>query len=297
MANTAVSTELVDSRALLGDWAALRELIATDGYVFMRGLLDHDMVATIGRTALGHLQQAGWTQAGPDPVNARPLMPVHAVRMANAFGDPGYQRILADPALNKIAFVSPLADLMAQILGPAGFCYPLKLPRIVYPTSAVPHQPGNVVHKDYRAVQDMFTCWVPFGEIPQSLGGLAVKPGSQHTSRVRYRPLDRLEPGWLTTDYRPGDVLVFHCLNTHAALPHHGERMRFSTEFRWQLADQPAPRRLVIGPNGREIGSRLFGRTDWWRSVAADLTLFDDGGDQMRASLPAAPSRFVTFTN
>ena len=80
------------------------------------------------------------------------------------------------------------------------------------------------------------------------LGGLAVKPGSQHTSRVHYRPLDRLERGWLTTDYHPGDVLVFHCLTTHAALPNRGSRMRFSAEYRWQLADQPAPRRVVIGP-------------------------------------------------
>jgi ectoine hydroxylase-related dioxygenase (phytanoyl-CoA dioxygenase family) len=143
----------------------------------------------------------------------------------------------------------------------------------------------------------MFTCWVPLGRVPRTLGGLAVQPGSQSSSRVHYRPLDHLEPGWLTTDYEPGDVLVFHCLTTHAALPNREIRMRFSAEYRWQLADQPAPRRVVIGPQGHEIGSRMFSRTDWWRSVVGGLSLFDDGGNDRVVTLPAPPSRFVSFTN
>jgi hypothetical protein len=295
---TTTSTEFRDARALVGDWQALRNLIATEGYVFLRGLLDPAMVRHIGHSSLTALQQAGWTQPGPDPITAPPQLPVRAVRMRDAFGDAGYRQVLANPALAMVPFVPPLADVMAQIMGPAGFCYPLKLPRIVYPASVVPRQPGNIVHQDYRSVQDMFTCWVPMEEVPRSLGGLAVQPGSQVTSRVHHRPLDRLESGWLTTDYQPGDVLIFHCLTTHAALPNTSDRMRFSVEYRWQLADQPAPRRMVLGPNGVEMFSRLFSRMPWWRPVPADLTLMDDGGfEDLRAVLPAPPSRFVRFTN
>jgi hypothetical protein len=296
MTATTAGTEFRDSRELVGDWEALRARIATDGYVFVRGLLDPETIRSVGRTGLGHLQRAGWTEDGSDPVAAPPLLPVRAVAMRNAFGDPGYRQVLADPGFNRIPFASPLADLMAQILGPAGFCYPLKLPRIVYPAAVVPRQPGNVVHKDYRAVQDMFTCWVPLGDVSRSMGGLAVQPGSQHGTRVRYRPLTRLERGWVTTDYQAGDVLVFHCLTTHAALPNLSDHMRFSAEYRWQLGDQPAPRRLVIGPQGHELGSRLFSHTDWWRPVAPGLTLFDDGGEDRRPSLPAPLSRYVSFT-
>jgi hypothetical protein len=217
--------------------------------------------------------------------------------MIDAFADVGYRRILADAAFNKIPFVGPLPELMRQILGPTGFCYPLKFPRIVYPAAMVPRQPGNVIHKDYKCVQDMFTTWVPLGSVPRSLGGLAVQPGSQRSTRVRYRPLNHLERGWVTADYEPGDVLVFHCLTTHAALPNREERMRISAEYRWQLADQPAPRRLTLGPAGQEIGSRIFSSTDWWRSVVPGLTLFDDGGEGAPALLPAAPSRFVAFAS
>jgi len=288
-------TELRDSGHLFGDWRALRALIATEGYVFMRGLLDAERVRAVGLAGLRSLQQSGWTEPGPDPVAAPARRPVHAVRMRDAFGDPGYRGILTNPDFAMIPFVSPLADLMGQILGPAGFCYPLKLPRIVYPVSIVPHQPGNYVHMDYSSVQDMFTCWVPLGDVPRALGGLAIQPGSQRSTRVQHRPLDQLEPGWVTTDYQPGDVLVFHCLTTHAALPNHERRIRFSAEYRCQLADQPAPRRLIMGPGGREIGSQLFSRSGWWRPVPRGLVLFDDGGADHRR-LPVPPSRFVEFT-
>jgi Phytanoyl-CoA dioxygenase (PhyH) len=297
MNKTLTANELHDSKGLFGDWQALRARIATDGYVFLRGLLDPAKVTAVGHTGLGHLQAAGWTAPGSDPVTAAPQMPVRAVKMRDAFSDPGYLKVFSDPGFNKVPFTSPLADLMGQIMGPGAFCYPMKLPRIVYPTSMVPRQPGNIVHQDYRSVQDMFTCWVPLGHVPPSLGGLAVQPGSQSTSRVRHRPLNDLEPGWLTAEYQPGDVLVFHCLTTHAALPNREARMRFSAEYRWQLSDQPAPRRMVIGPQGAEMGSRLFSRTSWWRPVPQTVTLFDDGGLDHQPNLPAPASRFVSFTN
>jgi hypothetical protein len=292
----ATGSELRDARSLFGDWRSLRSLIASDGYVFMRGLLDADAVRAVGRRGLTALQAAGWTAPGVDPVLVPPQLPVRAVRMRDAFGQAGYRDIVRDRGFNQIPFTSPLADLMRQLLGPDGFCYPLKLPRVVYPATVVPHQPGNYTHKDYTTVQDMFTCWVPLGDVPRSLGGLALKPGSQHHSRVQHRPCTELPSGWLTTDYRAGDVLVFHCLTTHAALANHENRMRFSAEYRWQLADQPAPRRLVIGPYGNEIGARPFAHTSWWQPVPARLELFDDR-DPQTPTLPAAPSRYVQFTN
>jgi hypothetical protein len=292
--DTANGSELRDTRCLFGDWQSLRDLIATDGYVFMRGLLDPNTVRAIGRRGLGALQAAGWTMPTCDPVVAAPQLPVRAVRMRDAFGQAGYRDIVRDPGFNSLPFTTPLADLMHQLLGPDGFCYPLKIPRVVYPVSFVPHQPGNFAHKDYNAVQDMFTCWVPLGDIPHTLGGLAIEPGSQHHARIHPHPINDLPSGWRTTDYHPGDVLVFHCLTTHAALTNHTQRMRFSAEYRFQLADQPAPRRLVQGPYGSEIGARLFAATNWWHPVPAHLQLFDDTGHQTQ---PPAPSRYVQFTN
>jgi hypothetical protein len=72
--------------------------------------------------------------------------------------------------------------------------------------------------------------------------------------------------------------------------------MSFSAEFRWQLADQPAPRRMVIGPNGREFGSILFSRTQRWRAVPKGLALTGAGGLDDGPVLAVPPSRFVSLT-
>ena len=172
---TPKSQELLDSSHLVSDGPALRARIAADGYVFVRGLLDPGWVRTVGAAGLGALRRHGWMES------------VRAVKMRDAFGDPGYRALLADPGINCIPYANSLASLMAHLLGPLGFCYPLKIPRIVYPSAVVPHQPGNYMHKDYGSVQDMFTCWVPLGDVPTILGGLAVLPGSQVTTRVRPR--------------------------------------------------------------------------------------------------------------
>jgi len=37
-------------------------------------------------------------------------------------------------------------------------------------------------------------------------------------------------PGWATTSYEPGDVIIFHCLTPHAALPNQGSALRISGE-------------------------------------------------------------------
>jgi hypothetical protein len=136
-------------------------------------------------------------------------------------------------------------------------------------------------------------------DIPVQLGGLAVRPGG-HLERPMVpwvlRPAQR---GWATTDYRPGDVIIFHCLTPHAALPNTTSSLRLSGDFRWQLPDRTAPAELVLAParpgagpgqarlgsdgQRRELFSRLLARQPWWEPVPAGLALLP------RAQLLAAP--------
>jgi hypothetical protein len=141
-------------------------------------------------------------------------------------------------------------------------------------------------------VQDMLTSWIPLMEIPPRIGALAVQPGGHLGPPGRPRPLSATEPGWATTSYEPGDVLVFHCLTPHAALPNRGSTLRISGDFRWQRSDEPAPAELVLGPAGRppEMFSRLFGRERWWEPVPAGLALRPRA--QM-ITVPPGPSRLI----
>ena len=223
--------ELVDSGSLLGDWAAMRERIASTGYVFVRGLLSADMVVLPeGQGCDTCNGLAGLHRA---MIRSRPgrSFQCAAVRMRDAFGDPGYRRIVTDPAYNAIPFTSPPADLMAQMLGPQGFCYPSRSPEWCIRSAWCLDKPETSFTRTTAPCRTCSPAGCPWATCRARLVAWQL-PGSQHSDTVRNRPLTRLERGWASTDYEAGDVLVFHCLTTHAALPNREQRMRFSAEFR-----------------------------------------------------------------
>src|SRR5690606_15777914 len=53
---------------------------------------------------------------------------------------------------------------------------------------------------------------------------------------------------WRTAEYRAGDVLIFTIFTVHASLDNRSDRIRLSTDSRYQSADEPADERW-IGPN------------------------------------------------
>jgi len=272
--------ELVDSRGLAGDPAALRARLAADGYLFLRGLLPADRVRAAGQRVAAELRAGGWTTAGSPRLRpgAGPL---------EALADPAYRTAVTGLAFNALPYLPPLRATIRQILAPGAFSYPVKVLRAVAPESLSDRTTGRYIHCDYlgAGVQDMLTTWLPLDDVPAELGGLAVRPGGH---RERPRPPRLLagdERGWASTDYRPGDVIVFHCLTPHAARPNAGRRLRLSADFRWQQPGCPAPSEMILGPAGRapELFSRLLRRQPWWEPVPVGLQL------RPRAELAARP--------
>ena len=278
--------ELADSRSLAADPAALRARLAADGYVFLRGLLPEDRVRAAGERVAEALRAGGWTAAGSPRLKpgAGPL---------EALADPSYRTAVTGVAFNALPYLAPLRATVRRILGPAAFSYPVKVLRAVAPESLSDRTSGRYRHCDYRGagVQDMLTTWIPLADVPVELGGLAVRPGGNRERPRPPRVLSGRERGWATTDYRPGDVIIFHCLTPHAALPNAGRRLRLSGDFRWQQPDRPAPSEMILGPAGRapELFSRLLRREPWWEPVPAGLQLRPRAE---LAALPPGPSQF-----
>jgi Phytanoyl-CoA dioxygenase (PhyH) len=278
--------ELVDSRRLAGDPAALRARLAADGYVFLRGLLPAGRVRAAGERITAVLRAGGWTAAGAPQLGpaAGPL---------EALADPAYRAAVLSLAFNALPYLAPLRATVRGILGPGAFSYPAKVLRAVPPETPAERTRGRYIHCDYPAagVQDMLTTWLPLAEVPAGLGGLAVRPGGHRDRPQRPQPLTGTEPGWSTTDYRTGDVIIFHCLTPHAALPNTGHQLRLSADFRWQQPGSPAPAEMILGPARRppELFSRLLGREPWWEPVPAGLALRPRGE---LAARPPGPSGF-----
>jgi Phytanoyl-CoA dioxygenase (PhyH) len=265
---------------------ALRARLAADGYVFLRGLLPAERVRAAGERVAAALHAGGWTAAG-SPLLGRAAGP------REALADPAYRAAVTSLTFNALPYLGPLRQTVRRILGPAAFSYPVKVLRAVAPESPSERTRGRYVHYDYMGsgVQDMLTSWLPLADIPVALGGLAVRPGGHREGPRRPRLLTGAEPGWRTTDYRPGDVIIFHCLTPHAALPNAGHQLRLSADFRWQRPSHPAPSEMILGPAGRppELFSRLLGREPWWEPVPAGLTLQSRGE---LAARPPGPSQY-----
>jgi Phytanoyl-CoA dioxygenase (PhyH) len=278
--------ELTDSRGLAGDPAALRARLAEDGYVFLRGLLPAGRVRTAGERVAAALRAGGWT-AGGSPILRRSAGP------REALADPAYRAAVTCVAFNALPYLAPLRETVRRLLGPGAFSYPVKVLRAVAPESPAERPTGRYIHCDYMGsgVQDMLTTWLPLATVPAALGGLAVRPGGHRGGPRPPRPLTGTEAGWRTTDYRPGDVIIFHCLTPHAALPNTGHELRLSADFRWQQPSSAAPAEMILGPVGRppELFSRLLRSQPWWEPVPAGLTLRPRA--ELAARLPG-PSRF-----
>lgn len=286
---------LTDSAAHATDPDTLRARLSVDGYLFFRGLLPAAEVSAAGAAVHKALAAGGWADA-----EGRPAGAPRALNAREAVADPAYRRAAASPEFNRIPYLAPLRSLVRGLLGEQdAFSYPVKVLRAVYPEDGQPPR-GRYVHQDYigALVDDMFTSWIPLMPIPRRLGGLAVLPGSHLAAPPppRVLGLEHAEAeGWAGADYAVGDVLLFHCLTSHAALPNHGDRLRVSQDSRWQSARQPAPGRMIYGPKAPgdgELFSRLLGRRPWWEPVPGTLRVTGPGGAADGLPVPRAWSRF-----
>jgi ectoine hydroxylase-related dioxygenase (phytanoyl-CoA dioxygenase family) len=140
-----------------------------------------------------------------------------------------------------------------------------------------------------RGTHNLYTAWVPLGDVSFELGGLMVLAGTNNNQRLKEtygaqdvdsycenRPdakrwgkrwgsaghlegdpnqIRRAVAGpdgkWLTAEFRAGDLLTFTIFTVHASLDNStADRIRFSSDSRYQLASDPADERWVsVGGN------------------------------------------------
>ena len=266
--------ELIDSSPLLGDGAKLGEQLGEDGYLFLRGVLDRDDVLALRAKILAVIERYGWLKPGTatDDALAGPVRWTY-----NDDYKPAYHDLQHLEAVHRFSHHPRFFELFRSVLGDDAYPIPGNIVRIVYPGKTSLLVPP---HPDFPTCQvpDMLTCWFPLGDVPREHGGLAVLPGSQvRPLGVDRPPFDPTE-GWLTTDYRAGDVLINHCLTWHVGRPNTSDRIRLSMDTRWASASEALPHYMLAPdmtcPPWEELAK------DWttqaWREVPDAVKIVRD---------------------
>ncbi|MBE7464978.1 MAG: phytanoyl-CoA dioxygenase family protein [Planctomycetes bacterium] len=247
---------------------ALRERMAEDGYLLMRGLIARERVEAARRVVLEHLDAQGQVD------RSHPLMDGYRAEGAKGGYFGGRREVTHQPDFLNAVESPELADFWAAYFGEAPVTIEYKWLRAVAGGDATsPHY--DVVYMGRGTRERLFTCWIPLGDLTFDDGPLALLAGSHRLpsyERIRqtYGNADadrdnietffshdpreivqRYGGQWQTSEFRMGDVLIFGMFTMHGAVANRGPRFRLSTDVRWQPASEPMdPRWIGAEPAG-----------------------------------------------
>ena len=262
---------MVDSGDALHDPETLRERMARDGYLYVPGMLDRAEVLAGRRSVMEKLAEGGFIKPGTDPI---------AGIYNPGSGNLGFRPDLAegDGALNRVLYEGPMIRFFERYFEAEVLSFNFTWLRPVSPGPANASH-CDVVYMGRGTTEKLFTVWTPFGDIDHAVGGLMILERSHLHEGLRnsYGQYDvdtyctnrphitgwkrggNLTAGpnqlasslgcrWAVTEFSAGDALIFTMHTVHAGLDNRSERIRLSTDTRYQPAHLPADERWV-GPN------------------------------------------------
>jgi hypothetical protein len=270
--------ELRPANDALNDPTALRSRMREDGYLFLRGYLDHTMVHDARVEIADRLAARGMLDANFPRIDAITRLGV------TMRGDHDLARNNAP--LAKLLYTGKMIELYEKLLGGPVRHFDNTWFRAVPGGGQGTYPHCDIVYMG-RGTFNLYTAWTPIGDVPLEVGGLMILENSHRhgaelknylqrdvdlyctnrldapdiesgaktwqdwDGRLSSHPVslrEKLGGRWLTTHFQAGDVLTFSMATVHASLDNHSNRFRLSSDSRYQLASEPADERW-IGPN------------------------------------------------
>ena len=257
---------LEDSSSIRGDAAALQQRMDENGYLYIKGFFNRDIILEARQVLLTALEKDGIFEPGEPLIDGILKQGVHPQFNATAWRD--------QPSLNRVVFGPEVHDFYSRFLGGTirHFDY------IWLRTMGCGH--GTPPHCDIvymgRGTHRLYTAWIPYGEVPLEVGGLMILEKSHlQAERIRHYLESDVDttctniPGhdgwkkggaltnnpvslrkkfggrWLTSEFQPGDLLTFRMDTIHGSIDNTTQRIRLSTDTRYQRSDEPVDERWV----------------------------------------------------
>jgi len=259
---------LRSSSDLLDDVGAMRTRMAEDGYLFLPGLLEREKVRRARLSVLERLAREDHLLDLERPLEEGALLPDAKIKVNTNFA-------AGDPHVEEVLYQGEMMEYFRRFLGGEILHFDYTWFR------AKDRGNGTRPHCDIvymgRGTRRLFTAWTPFGDIPVEQGGLIILENSHRKGEqlraylasdvdtycendpagAAKKPFDgslgedagrvreHLGGRWLTADFRMGDVLIFGMGTVHAGLDNRHDRLRLSSDSRYQLASEPADERWI----------------------------------------------------
>lgn len=299
--------EMRAANELLGDVQALHARMDDDGYLLFRGLIDPERILDARSEIMLKYAIIGEVDGiDHDAVEGIQRLPSFADQVnLVAFTESirtglAYQRLINDDDL--LSFFR--GYLGGQVRG-----FDFAWPRFVRPGE------GCGIHADVvyvgRGTKNVWSTWIPIGDVPREDGALMVLERSHTSDRLHnYWSKDADDDNvgwlsthpvklqnaiggrWLTTDFRAGDVICFSIYLVHATLDNRSpvNRCRLTSDTRYQLVGEPLDDRWngdISNPHGGDPKVFLPGlvKADNNRQFAEEWKPVDADGRLLVGSL------------
>ncbi len=256
-----VQIDLRESNDILDNPDALKERIAADGYLLIRGLHDKEAILAARCQILERLTAKGmlaphtslmdgiFNRDYPDPTST---------------GSMGNKALTQLPLFKEVVEGQPIMSFFRHFLGGETCTFDFKWLRTAGPGA------GSPIHYDIvfmgRGTQNLYSCWTPFGDISLDMGPIVFCLGSHKFAKVKAtygqadvdrdlieghfsdNPLEVVEKfggHWATTTFSAGDVIIFSMFLMHASLVNTSNKIRITADTRYQLAIEPIDERWI----------------------------------------------------
>jgi hypothetical protein len=175
--------ELRVSNDALHNREALMQRMEDDGYLFLKGLLNQDEVVAARQEVMNRLMKAGVLDKRYPAIDgiAAPKEQIDG-RATGTF-----MPVLArnNPPLDKVIHEGPMIDFYTHFLGgPVSYFdytwFRCKSPGIH--TATTPH--CDIVYMG-RGTKNLYTSWIPYGNVPYDMGGLILLEGSHKLAELK----------------------------------------------------------------------------------------------------------------
>ena len=239
--------------------------MAEDGYLLLRNYLDQEWVMDARRAVLEVLAEHEMVDENHSLMEARAAKSDNG-KFRSAIGS--HAALGKLPAVRKLVHSGRIIDFYTAFLGGEVRSFDFVWMRVMGPgRSSAPHY--DIVYMG-RGTANLYTSWTPLGDAPLSDAALMVLENSHRLEEVKatYGQMDvdkksnwkktggqygkdpaaiqrELGCRWLTTDFRAGDLLVFSMYTMHCSLDNRSDRIRLSSDTRYQLASEPVDERWI----------------------------------------------------